>query len=143
MDKIRHVSKCVFLFSSGNWVGVVHKRRPYSGILSSADNFRTWVKGDLQMWTTSLLGTQTSDFLKFMVCPHNKGVEPVRIFAGKGESIFRDFVLTLLWTTPSFLSGYIYITAISKSLNYCNYYVSQVYRKMSFLNRKGVNCDDT
>jgi len=46
---------------------------------------------------------KTSDFSKFMVCPHGQGgigVEPVRTFCGQGGmgSIFCDFVRTKLWT---------------------------------------------
>jgi len=49
------------------------------------------------MRTSTLFGAKTSDFSKFMVCPHGQGrVEPLRTFCDKGErrSILRDFVRT-------------------------------------------------
>jgi len=42
------------------------------------------------MRTSTLFGVKTSDFLKFMVCPHGQGgggVEPVQTFCGQGGGI--------------------------------------------------------
>jgi len=41
------------------------------GRLYSADILRT--RGVLQMWMFALFGAKSSDFLKFMVCPHGQG----------------------------------------------------------------------
>jgi len=61
------------------------------GGISDADVRTLWCK-------------KTSDFSKFMVCPHGqkgRGVEPVRNFADKGsESIFRDFMRTSFKDVP-------------------------------------------
>jgi len=57
-------------------LGAVHKRRPQSGGLSSADILRT--RGILQMRTSALFFKKTPNFSKFIVCPHGQG--------GKGGS---------------------------------------------------------
>jgi len=57
------------------------------GDLSSADIFRTRGRGVLQMRTSALFWAKTSDFSKFIVCPHGqrgREVEPVRTFFGQG-----------------------------------------------------------
>jgi len=64
--------------------------------------FRT--KGGLQKRTSALFGAKTSDFSKFMMCPHGQGgegFEPMRTFFGEGGgSIFRDFVRTSFMDSP-------------------------------------------
>jgi len=41
----------------------------------------------IQMRTSALLVTKTSDFSKFLVCPHGQGgSSPANIFADKGGS---------------------------------------------------------
>jgi len=59
-------------------LGAVHKRRPQSG------------ERGLPMRTSTLLVQKTSDFSKFMVCPHGQ----------EGGVIFRDFLRRPLWKTP-------------------------------------------
>jgi len=71
--------------------------------LSSADIFRT--RGVLQMRTFALLEVKSSDFSKFMMCPHGqggKGWTSADILRTKGEgSIFRDFVRTSFMEAPN------------------------------------------
>jgi len=61
--------------------------------------------GVLKMQTSALFGAKTSDFSKFMVCPHGQGGgdEPVRTFFGQGErgsQFFADSCGRPLWTAP-------------------------------------------
>jgi len=73
------LSNCVLLL--GNlFLGAVHKIHPQAGGrwgLSRADIFRTREKKVLQMRTmqtsTHFGEKKSSDFLKFMVCPHGQG----------------------------------------------------------------------
>jgi len=57
-------------------------------------------QGTRQMRTSHFLVQKTSDFSKFMLCPHGQGFEPVRTFFGKrGRGSI--FCRRLLWTAPN------------------------------------------
>jgi len=50
-------------------------------------------------------GEKTSDFSKFVVCPHGqerREVEPVRTFSGQGGQFFAMLCRRPLWTAPKF-----------------------------------------
>jgi len=89
-------------------LGVVHKRCPQSGGggLSSVDTFGQGRRGVLRMRTPALLAKKTSDFSKFIVCPHGqevrREVSQCGHFADKcGRGlIFRDFVQTSFMDGP-------------------------------------------
>jgi len=58
------------------------------------------------MRTSALLGAKTSDFSKFMVCPHGQGgIETVRTFCGQGggDQFFVILYGRLLWTAPCYI----------------------------------------
>jgi len=60
-------------------------------------------EGVLQMRTPHFLAQKTSEFSKFMVCPHEQGegLSKCRHFADKGEGvIFSDFVRTSFMDGP-------------------------------------------
>jgi len=70
------------------------------------------------MQTSALLVQKTSNFLKFMVCPHEQwveGVEQVRSFfrQGKGGQFFVILCGRLLWTAPN---GYSQIPSLAFSM---------------------------
>jgi len=52
----------------------------------------------IQMWTSALFGAKTSDFSKFMVCPHEQGHFADR---GGGQS-FAILCGRPLWTASKF-----------------------------------------
>jgi len=70
--------------------GAVHKRNPKSeeeeeGRIIQCGHFSDKMGKVLQMRASALFGAKTSDFLKFMVCPHGQeeeGVEPMQTFFG-------------------------------------------------------------
>jgi len=88
-------------------LGAVHKRRPQSGGLSSADKEGG---GFFRCGRPHFLAQKTPDFSKLMVCSHGqgrRGLSQCGHFADKGEgSIFRNFVRT------SFMDGLLFKTAI-------------------------------
>jgi len=66
-----------------NPLGAVHAGRPHSG----EGDFVQCGQGVLQMRTSAFLMQKTSDFSKFMMCPHGQGgLEPVR--TGRRRVIF-------------------------------------------------------
>jgi len=96
----KRLYKCSSLFAL---LGAVHRRRPQSG----ERGFVQCGQGVLQMRTSILFGAKTSDFSKFMVCPHGqwggrRRVSQCGYFTNKREVIFRDFVRT------SFMDGSLY-----------------------------------
>jgi len=57
------------------------------------------------MWMSAIFEAKTSDFLKFLLCPHGqrgRGLRQCGHFLDKGEgrSIFRDFVRTSFMDGP-------------------------------------------
>jgi len=96
----------------------VYKRRPQSGgrRFVQFGHFADKGEGGLQMHSPQFLAQKTSDFLKFMVCPHGQGgrrVEPVKTFCGQGEK----GVGHLLWTAPYNGDG---TYLLSKRQHYCD-----------------------
>jgi len=71
--------------------------------LSSADILQTRGEGVLQMWTSALLGAKTSEFSKFMGCPHAQGGWGLRQcghFTDKRGQLFAIWWGRPLWTAP-------------------------------------------
>jgi len=76
--------------------GTVHKRRPQSGDLYNAD------KGGYSDANVRLLVQKTSDFSKFIVCPHGqRGLSHCRQGEGGGGQFFAILCWRLLWTAPN------------------------------------------
>jgi len=63
------------------------------------------------MWMSALFSAKTSDFSKFMVCPHRKGeLKQCGHFSDKGEgglSIFHKFVRPSFMDSPNFYDFFI------------------------------------
>jgi len=88
--KNTHVSMLINVILKSLGVGV-----------SSADILRIRRRGFFRRGHPHYLVQKTSDFSKFMMCPHGQG-EGGRASADKGGEgpIFRDFVRVFLWTAP-------------------------------------------
>jgi len=72
------------------------------------------------MRTSAFFGAKSSDFLKFMVCPHGQGRRAsADILWTRGEgSIFRDFVRT------SFMAAPLLLCKVSRHINV--FYIKRV-----------------
>jgi len=88
-----------------NLLGAVHKSRPKSGRRGFVQcvHFPGKGKGVFRCEGPHFLVQKSSDFSKFMVCPHRHGgrrVGPVRTFFLTRGSIFRDFARTFFMDGP-------------------------------------------
>jgi len=83
------------------FLGAVHKRPPQlrkEGVCPVRTFFGREVLG-LQLWTSTLFGAKTSDFPKFVVCPH--GQEGIfGQFKEKRGQFFAILCGRYLWMAP-------------------------------------------
>jgi len=83
-------------------IRTVHKRRPQSRGLSSADIFRTRGRGFIRSGRPHFLAQKASDFSKLMVCLYEqRGLSHYGShFTDWGGQIFAIMCGRLLWTAP-------------------------------------------
>jgi len=92
------------LFLNSVKLGAVHKGRPQSGRFVLCGYFSDKWGGCFRCGRPHYFSHITSDFSKFIVCPHGQGrVDPGRTFCGqrgRGANFWRFYADIFLWTAP-------------------------------------------